>query len=1027
MDMDDVSRVNGFGFVTQTDKARFGFSHSALWQPDVFQYADYWLKGFQDWGEYDGMVVTMYSNKATDKYIFIRYMSDTNYNTQKLKVNWQGWTSILIPFGTSNRDKVSYIRLGASSATDGIYGQEITVASMRLIKYDEYNLRDSAFGYEVSDTTEAVLGDGAAVYADCGYAIVNGERRLIGDNGETAINRDGTIMVPTEFIKSIGWKVKKNYESEYGMDGTDYVSFSEAAEYQGLRCAVSDGLAVAATDGVELFDGVNKQNPYAACATYMVCATPDTADVTADDYGKIRQYLRQELLDCGNTDTAEAKRQIAFAQRNADNPFTDLTFKSASDVAEAYARIESIALAYATPDTELTGDESAKTAILNALEYMYENHYGVRQLNGTGMPYNGDSDEVYTEVYIPNHIVNILLLLGDDISDENRSKYLSVCTQNGILYADCEDTAATSAWTLIGIGVLSESADFVRYGRDKITERLLYADDERSQNSEPLRVLQDEIHVPITERRIEDMSAYVRGNMTEYSGQGIMGDGTYISGGANGENLSSGLKLLDVMSVSAALADTPFALDSHIGEQLFEIIQNGYYPFVCNGTAMRMVSGNENDGLRENGLAVLGAMIDTIGVVPESCRDELYGMIKSLADEYSADEKSNLSERRRTALDEIGDTATAVERNENHMYARMDKALHTTDGFTAGISMSSNRIFDYNSTQCKNINGWYMNSGMTTVYIDGDDRNFSDEYWNDVNPYKLPGTTVSLAKRAAVSVRNGLEYKDGSPFVGGVTDGTVGVATMTVKPYKYRNTPGTGEVATAVSEGRLPDCDIELSAKKSWFMFGDEIVALGSGITGGDGERVITTVDNRYGDAVTVNGRYAHIKGDGECGYYFPTANRVSSQKTQDGLCELWVDHGINPNNAEYAYVILPAKSESETRAYAANPDIKILANNGTVQAVEYNSGEILGYVFHKPQTFDGVTVSEPMIVMRNKTENAIYVSDPTHTIKSAVIAVTGKYEPKSAQVQSYEYKDGVTVMNINFADSNGKTIAIKL
>lgn len=50
-----------------------------------------------------------------------------------------------------------------------------------------------------------------------------------------------------------------------------------------------------------------------------------------------------------------------------------------------------------------------------------------------------------------------------------------------------------------------------------------------------------------------------------------------------------------------------------------------------------------------------------------------------------------------------------------------------------------------------------------------------------------------------------------------------------------------------------------LSGKKSWFMFDDEIVALGAGITSTDNRKVETIVDNRKlkasGDNVlTVNG-----------------------------------------------------------------------------------------------------------------------------------------------------------------------------
>ncbi|NCY23210.1 hypothetical protein EBX31_14825 [bacterium] len=90
---------------------------------------------------------------------------------------------------------------------------------------------------------------------------------------------------------------------------------------------------------------------------------------------------------------------------------------------------------------------------------------------------------------------------------------------------------------------------------------------------------------------------------------------------------------------------------------------------------------------------------------------------------------------------------------------------------------------------------------------------------------------------------------------------------------------------------------------------------------------------------------------DGVAGYYFPQggsnlqAKFASSTDYSDGkwktinptdsntniytdyYLKLWFNHGATPTGAKYAYVILPNRSVSGMKAYAANPDVTILSN----------------------------------------------------------------------------------------------------
>src|SRR5262249_26343386 len=162
----------------------------------------------------------------------------------------------------------------------------------------------------------------------------------------------------------------------------------------------------------------------------------------------------------------------------------------------------------------------------------------------------------------------------------------------------------------------------------------------------------------------------------------------------------------------------------------------------------------------------------------------------------------------------------------------------------------------------ENLKGWYTGDGMTYLY-NQDQGQYSDDFWPTVNQYRLPGTTVDTRSRSSCS---GQSYASPKSWVGGTDLWDVGVSGMELKAYGS-----------------------SLTARRSWFMFDDEIVALGAAINSTDSAGVETIVENRKLDAdgsnaLTVNGEqkpatlgwseamsdvsWFHLDGTG--GYSFP-------------------------------------------------------------------------------------------------------------------------------------------------------------
>src|SRR5262249_5842137 len=144
-----------------------------------------------------------------------------------------------------------------------------------------------------------------------------------------------------------------------------------------------------------------------------------------------------------------------------------------------------------------------------------------------------------------------------------------------------------------------------------------------------------------------------------------------------------------------------------------------------------------------------------------------------------------------------------------HQYANMDRAVVHRPGWALGVAMSSSRVGLYESVNSENLRGWYTGVGTTYLY-DGDLAYYSDGYWPTVDPYRLPGTTVDVQTRANGANNNHLSPRN---WVGGAELGSLFGATG--MDYK--------------------DVSSDLVARKSWFMFDDEVVALGAGITSTSG------------------------------------------------------------------------------------------------------------------------------------------------------------------------------------------------
>ncbi|MGN6642000.1 MAG: polysaccharide lyase family 8 super-sandwich domain-containing protein, partial [Verrucomicrobiota bacterium] len=495
------------------------------------------------------------------------------------------------------------------------------------------------------------------------------------------------------------------------------------------------------------------------------------------------------------------------------------------------------------------------------------------------------------------------------------------------------------------------------------------------------------------------------------SGDGFYTDGSFIQHNAHPYTAGYGLYLFrDAVPMLVWLDGSPWAVTDPQRTNVVNWAFNSFEPFLYRGALLEHLRGREisrNYTGYSVGRSAINAMLRLSQSAPAADAARLQRLVKYMDE---SDTTSTLTDF--VDFDLVGPArqlladSTIASRGEligHFQFPGMDRVMHLRPGFGFSLSLSSARVYNYESINNENYKGWFISDGMTYL-LNGDLTQFTDGFWPTVDPYRLPGTTVDLTPRADGS---GSDYLSPERWVGGtVMSNTFGAAGMALDAYGS-----------------------SLVAKKSWFMFDNEIVCLGAGITCSSGTNVITTIENRRlnssgnnaftADGVALSaalGWSANLNNLSWCalnnagGYYFPSNANVKAQRAArtgswsdinaDGstasftrnYLTLWFDHGVAPSGATYSYVILPNLTNEQVSAYAANPDVQIVENTTQAQAVREKTLGLLAVNFWNAatKTVDFITCSNRASVITRETldDLTVAISDPTQT-NTGVVGLT--------------------------------------
>ncbi|WP_438485708.1 polysaccharide lyase 8 family protein [Streptomyces sp. S186] len=456
-------------------------------------------------------------------------------------------------------------------------------------------------------------------------------------------------------------------------------------------------------------------------------------------------------------------------------------------------------------------------------------------------------------------------------------------------------------------------------------------------------------------------------------GDGLYADGSFVQHSWVAYSGTYGAVLLDGLGrLFTLLRGSAWEVTDPGRQNVLDSVEHAYAPLLHDGLMMDSVNGravsrgylrgDERQLLHSDhrhGHAVIAAIALLAEGVSTAERERWHAMIKGwIARDRTlpvlTDRQYTVADLARLAAIDAGPAPAAPEPVGHRLFPAMDRAVHRRPGWTAGLAMASNRITHYENGNGENKRGWHTGSGMLYWWPAGRGGDqYTDAFWPTVDPYRLPGTTVST-KRLADNEGGGWgEPKPDVRWVGGTTDGTYAALGQHLR----------GLAST-------------LTARKSWFPLDDCVVCLGAGITSRDGVPAETVVDNRNlgerGTAVlTVDGvrrpaapgrttvfrraRWAHLDGHG--GWVFPGSpggapalhvlredrtgrwSDINTTSTCDPYTRryltLWHDHGTDPTDARYAYLLMPGATRGAVAARAADRHwLTVLANDADRQAI---------------------------------------------------------------------------------------------
>lgn len=829
----------------------------------------------RDWSDCGKLSFDIYSEKSVNSKIMLIVYADhvptpgttVSYFSYTIPLNFVGWKHFELGVdefeNTNFADWAKITRVNFVAEGWGLVPNDeanLYITSVKGILGEEFGFADLV-SMEISEENRkkvfSTVNKGIAVMPFAANAVKGGEvvfldiedrvTTIAGENAATLsffenilgaqTSREGNkieITLDSKTVKLEAGSAKYSTSGKTGelkapvteRDGKVYVPICTVLNLLGKECGETDSITLIGDKNIA---GEVEKSPVIGQSLKIMLNVKDSGKqtYTKADWKQLKDKWRKYLVGDETKDLNNEWIKTALAQVDKNCEVSMSSMNKGGDIlalfgtvpctesgnmTTQYAKLYYMAEAYGTYGSKYYKNEELKKDILYGIEWMYENLYGQDEIDGTGWRSIADYNWWDWMCGTPLHLTNTLLIMEDSLTPAQIEKYLSLYehVRTTMRMKATPDHAASRMNAGIASGALMESE-----------ERMTSA--------------------------VEDYNLML---LDVEKGNGVQEDGLYICHDYFAYTTEYGTAtLLDRLSkVQAICSGTAFEFATPYKYNSCEWMYETFAPIMFNGYMTSAQSGRAKDKDEEHFTRyAIGAMIDFIGAFGIDDDIKLKQLIKrNVTDQTSSTIRSGLSVDQIAKLSEIlADTTIHDEPYlKNKIYYTGDSVMHQRDDFGFALQMSSTRIAAWESINANNMSGWYQSDGMLYTYVDTDPQSYGKAFWANGNPYHLPGTTVDTQKRVATSIKNSAEVLTQQDFVGAAGYGDL-YATAAMQLESYHNDNENAVTSTADHGGDAPYHKSTLMAKKAYFMFDDEVVALGSDINADDGFEVQTIIENR--------------------------------------------------------------------------------------------------------------------------------------------------------------------------------------
>ena len=329
----------------------------------------------------------------------------------------------------------------------------------------------------------------------------------------------------------------------------------------------------------------------------------------------------------------------------------------------------------------------------------------------------------------------------------------------------------------------------------------------------------------------------------------------------------------------------------------YEIIFKSFEPFFFNG-GFSDIAASRKFSSYETGHKILNSILLSGLSAPKEYQEKIWKIVKREIEKnkfykYFENEKSPFF---RSKMNELlsRDLETEEYKDQVIVFNNMDRVIKRNKNYYVGISMHSSKTGNYENVNGDNKKNWFTGDGAYLLY--DEDYEQYENYWENIDPYYIPGTTEIKMDMENVDAERNFRTKFTERNMAGALK------------WHYYGAAGMDFV----------NWNEKLTSRKSWFFVSWGVIFAESNITG-EGEVYTTILNRKFKDIPLIKAdnreiteketkvKLENLEIDGRT-YIFYGRTEINIKIEKRGryyFVKVWKEHGENPVNSSLVWAVV--------------------------------------------------------------------------------------------------------------------------